>query len=109
MFIRTSREGKRFAFILRQARLVIEQLELRRRTRHEHVNDRLRLRLKMRGSGHIRTLRRSISRFRQQRSQRDLARADGAIVEEVSAGDVGGVHGCAKFECEMVLGILQVS
>ncbi len=71
---------------------MIEHLELRRRTGHEHVNDRLRLRLKMRGRGHIRALRRSISRFRQQRSQRNLASADGAIVEEVSAGDIGGVH-----------------
>ena len=86
------RRRQRLAFILRQHRLVIEHLELRRRTGHEHVNHRLRLRLKMRGRSHIRALRGSKRRFRQQRSQRDLARADGAILEEMSAGEVGGVH-----------------
>ena len=89
------RRRQRLAFVLREHGLVVEHFELRRRTRHKHVDHRLGLRLEMCRRGDIRTLPSAIGRLRQQRSQRDLARADSTVLEEMTTGDVGSVHDSA--------------
>jgi hypothetical protein len=74
------------ALVLDQVRLVVEQVELRRRTRHKKVDDAFSLRREM---GLFQRLRSggvqagAGERFGQQRGQRDLPHPDPALAEKV--------------------------
>ena len=84
------------AFELRELGLVVEELELRRRTGHEEVDDRLGFRGVVgqagahAGAGGGELAHRAVG---DEGGEGDLADADAAILEEVATGDVGAGHG----------------
>lgn len=84
----------RFALEFGECRLVVEQLQLRRGAGHEEMDDCFGFRWGMRKGDGGRATGGAGRGFCEQRSQRDLACANGAVLEEVSAGDVGraGFH-----------------
>ena len=80
---------------LGQLRLVVKQIELTRRARHEQVNDALHPGSKVRrtrsqriGRSVLVSPHRPSHPARQQRGQRHLPDADTALLQEVTAGDV---------------------
>src|SRR5690606_31206532 len=102
------------AVVLPQERLVVEQIELRRRAGHEEVDDLLRLRREVRtdtmsdrGRGVL--SRRGEQPLVEQRRERDAAQAEAGLAEEVSAGGLAETealigHGAGSVSAELKFG-----
>lgn len=84
----------RFALEFGECRLVVEKLQLRRGTGHEEMDDCFGFWRGMGKGDGGRATGGAGGGFCEQRSQRDLTCANGAVLEEVSAGDIGraGFH-----------------
>ena len=89
--LRNELRGNLLAVVLLQRRLVVEQIELRRRARHEQIDDVLRLRREVRRArapSGLRPPAAANSRSSSSARQRHAADAEAGLLEEMAARDV---------------------